>query len=328
MATEDEDIDFNKACEILGISLEEIKIGELTKDYIKKKYHKLALKWHPDKNLDSTSTMKFQKIKYAYEYLSKELNIVYSNDDTDFDINSNTSYNKQDNVNDLYITILRNFISSIINGDLKEIIMSIMQLITKSTFSISSLQDIIKDLDKQTLIEVYIFLCKYKELLYINDSLLEQINTIIEEQYKQDTIIILKPTIKDLWDNNVYKLNVNNEFYLVPLWHSELYFDKKEGGELIVLCYPSLNKGVTIDEHNNIIVEFKINISDELTKIIKNNNLSINIGDKIFKIPLNALYLKEYQTYTIKGRGISRICEKDIYNVNVKSDIIIHILLE
>ena len=39
---------------------------------IKKSYHSLARRWHPDKCKDFDSTEHFQKIKYAYEILSNE----------------------------------------------------------------------------------------------------------------------------------------------------------------------------------------------------------------------------------------------------------------
>jgi len=43
-----------------------------TQDEIKKSFHKLALKYHPDKNLDNISEAeeKFKKISNAYEKIS------------------------------------------------------------------------------------------------------------------------------------------------------------------------------------------------------------------------------------------------------------------
>lgn len=50
------------------------KILEINRDAtnrdIKKAYHKLAVKWHPDKNKDPSAVEKFKKIAEAYEVLS------------------------------------------------------------------------------------------------------------------------------------------------------------------------------------------------------------------------------------------------------------------
>ena len=39
---------------------------------IKKAFHKMAMKWHPDKNPDVDTTAKMQKIIAAYTFLSKK----------------------------------------------------------------------------------------------------------------------------------------------------------------------------------------------------------------------------------------------------------------
>ena len=64
------------ALDELDISLDEIELTKLDQEYVKKKYHKMALKWHPDKNNDDYATIKFQKINEAYDFLSNELHII------------------------------------------------------------------------------------------------------------------------------------------------------------------------------------------------------------------------------------------------------------
>ena len=114
----------------------------------------------------------------------------------------------------------------------------------------------------------------------------------------------------------------------MPLWHNELYFDAPDGSEIIVLCQPILPDGITIDEENNIHIVKNICIKSELIDIILTEKfVSINIGDKWFSIPISQLYMKKEQIYRFKCQGIAHISEKDIYNVNVKGDILVCIKL-
>ena len=173
-------------------------------------------------------------------------------------------------------------------------------------------------------------LYRYKDILYISNDTLELVSLIINEKYKNDRVFILKPNLKDIMEHNIYKLYVDDELYLVPLWHNELYFDAPDGSEIIVLCQPKLPANILIDENNNICYEVGIKIREELEYLIKNNKLvSIEIGEKWFSIPLNNLHLKEEQLYRFKGQGIAKIAseQKDIYNVSSKADIIVKVIL-
>jgi hypothetical protein len=60
---------------------------------------------------------------------------------------------------------------------------------------------------------------------------------------------------------------------------------------------------------------------------LKDNNTPLQLGKKQFNIPLNNLFLKEEQYYTLKGQGLTKIIDNDVYNQNngCKSDIIVKI---
>ena len=67
-------MDIQIACKLLDIDT--FIYTELTYDYVKRKYHKMALKWHPDKNGNTTeATKRFQKINEAYTYLVTALGL-------------------------------------------------------------------------------------------------------------------------------------------------------------------------------------------------------------------------------------------------------------
>jgi len=192
-----------------------------------------------------------------------------------------------------------------------------------------------EEMDKHTAVELYSILQKYKYTLHISDENLLLVSSIIKEKYKYDKVFVLNPSISDLLENKIYKLYVNNELYLVPLWHHELYFDCKDGSEIIVLCQPRLNKDddIFIDELNNVhfniifdlreqLCEYKYNLWNKMPEI------TININKKTLKIPIEKLYIKKEQKYIFKNEGISKINVNDIYDISCKSDIICHIKLD
>jgi hypothetical protein len=180
------------------------------------------------------------------------------------------------------------------------------------------------DLDKDSALNIYSFLSNNRSVLHLSQEILDVIREIVVKKYDNVEIYKLNPSINDIINNNLYKLNVNNELYLVPLWHNESYFDGS-GCEIIVMCEPELPKGITIDDDNNICVETNISAYNDLPDHIMNGDMiRIEIGNKEFNIPLSNLYMKREQYYRIKNEGLSKI-KKDIYDVSEKTDIIVKI---
>jgi len=318
-------MDLNKAASILEIDLNAIKITSLTQDYIKKQFHKLALINHPDKNSNSLeSTNKFQQINEAFEYLSKELKDL-AQDSSAF-VSSKEETNESNNK---YIYLLSLFIGSIIDGQYKEAIKNVLKEIV--TYGLKQceknvyLERIFLELDKDSALEVFNFICKYKHILHINSDTLEFVSSLIKRKYENDRVFILNPSIIDLMENNIFKLYVDDQLYLVPLWHDELYFDSLTS-DIIVLCNPELPANMVLDEDNNLHVTLDIE-GNKLLDLIKNNSIfvSLLIGNRDFSIPLNKLYMKKEQIYKFVKQGISRVIEDDIYNVSCKTDIIVKI---
>jgi hypothetical protein len=313
-------INIQSALEELDISLDEVELTNVNNDFIKKKYHKMALKWHPDKNDDKElATQKFQRINEAYDYLNKELLKDSNTSDPFVSADAN-----------LYTNILTTFISSLLKGEYNDIFSKVIHEIVMgyNVLTLTYLQKIFDDLDKQKSLDIYNFIYKYKDILYIKEDTLDFVSLIIKEKYKNDQVFILNPSLKDIMENNIYKLIVDEKMYLVPLWHNELYFDSKDGSEIIVLCQPKIPDNIKIDENNNIHVLKKISIDSDLAKLILNNDfVSVDVGGKWFSIPINNLYMKKEQIYRFKSQGVSQILEKDIYNVSIRSDIIVNIKL-
>lgn len=328
----------------LQLAFDELEIleTELTKiddKYIKNKYHRLALKWHPDKNKETYAKHKFQKINEAYEYLTNELCIINSQDNSIGSVDFVSSNNFKDLKK--YTDILNPFISSIFNKETSFLhtdifINAVKEIVVNyETLTSTYLTTIFEKLDKQISVKIYQLLYKYKDILHITNETLELVSLIIKDKLQQgkehNRVVILKPLLKDLLEHNIYKLYVDDELYLVPLWHNELYFDAKDGSEIIVLCQPKLPNNINIDEYNNIYYEYFIHVESELLNLIKNKFVSLEIGEKWFYIPLDKIHLKEEQLYIFKEQGIAKILQKGdhnfIYNIDVKGDIIVKIKL-
>lgn len=303
-------MDIKTACEILDIDLNNISLENL-----KKQYRKLALKNHPDKNGNTLeSNEKFKQINEAYNFLKREISEMEDFEDLDTD-----SYNSS-----LYYDILKGFIKTFFEGMYTETMIKIVNDIMTAGKKISF--QLFDELDKDSVLNIYTFLSNNRFTLHLSEDVLSKIRDIVVKKYDNVEVYKLNPSLNDLFDNNLYKLYVNNELFLVPLWHYESYFDGS-GCEIIVICEPELPSGITIDDNNNICIEKEIIWNDKFMQcILKNENIQIECGEKIFEIPLSELNIKREQCYIIKKKGLSRI-KRDIYDISEKADIIVKIVI-
>ena len=306
-------MNYKTAFEILEIDMSERKYSDINLEYLKKQYHKLALQNHPDKNGNTKdSKEKFQAINEAYEYLKREINIKEKDE-------------KSASTSTVYVDILQSFLSEIFDGKYNDKFYEIVKKIIVKKIP----NKLFKDLNKEMAFDIYNFLSKHKNILHISQELLDNLIEIVQKKY-EDVMEYYKlnPSIDDLLENNVYKLYVNDQLFLVPLWHNELYFESTEVNnfkEIIVSCEPELSPNIKIDENNNLVVKIEFILNDLPDFILNDGKICFNIGKKEFYVPVNKLYMKKNQYYRIKNEGLSKINENDIYDVSSKSDIIVNI---
>ena len=285
-----------------AIDILELGDATITPQSLKKKYHKLALQYHPDKNGNTPeSNEKFKQVHEAYELLKRE---------TD---------DKEEVKLPVYADLIRMFMGE---GNYSAVFIKIITNIVSNYKTKQFIVNLFNDLDKDTALSVYNFLTKYNMLFHLTDDILEELREILTRKCDNTIVYTLNPSIDDLLEHNVYKLYHDDELFVVPLWHSELYFECGPK-EIIVLCEPQLEAGMSIDEDNNLFVNKKISVSH---LIFENTHIPITIGKQTFEIPRQELYMKSEQVYRIKGKGISKI-KDNIYDITDRSDIVVKVVI-
>jgi DnaJ-class molecular chaperone len=308
-------MNYEKAMQVLEID----KYEDLSLDHIKKQYRKLALKNHPDKNGNTQeSNEKFQQINEAYHCLKREIK--------DFFHEEEDEQEQEDSPPSLYMEILKGFLKTVFEGRYNEVVAQIVgNIITAGKKMSLKLFD---DLDRNTALNIYTFLSNNRSIFHLSKDTLDTVREMLIKKYSDVEVYQLNPSITDLLNNNLYKLHIGKSLFLVPLWHNESYFDNN-GHEIIVICEPELPTEMVIDDDNNLHIDLIIKISLFIEKIMNDSQATFEfeIGGRTFSIPIDQLYMKREQFYTIKNQGLAKERE-NLYDVLERGDIIAKIVFE
>lgn len=297
-----------KALQILNIP-NDVSINE---EIIKKAYRTMALKYHPDKNNSEEANDMFIMVQESYDFLKGSQNGFIDNDKKD------------------YISILQSFLRSLIDEqNQKKIIFEIVKKIINICEDKAII--LLEKIDKHVLKTVFEMIFLYKDVLHFSNDFLEKIRELLKNKFDKDERIILHPFLDDLFENNLYKLHIENKLYIIPLWHHHLTYDIEkindydeiEISEIYIDCYPILPDNVYIDDRNDIHVYITKNIHD----IWNNNFMEIVLGSHTFSFNKDNLFLKKKQTYILEDQGIPIININNIYDITKKSDIILYITI-
>ena len=298
-------MNFNKACSILEFKNESFSQVEL-----KKAYYRLALKYHPDKNPDDfASNEKFRELHEAYKFLGNSINI----ETKDIINEENEMFN--------FTSLFNKFINLMTekNIDVITILSSVKTL--KDGYQAISVKAF-EELDKEVAIKVLEYVDQFSKILGIKEEVVFMMKKIVKDKVKNDTLIILNPTLENLFNEDVYELNYDEYTNFVPLWHDEITYDLP-GQSMIVKCLPQLPDHVYIDERNDI----HVNINISICNILERENIPINLGNKKFNIPIEELKIKNKQNYLFNNCGIPVINVISLFDNTKKSNVIVHITL-
>lgn len=274
----------NEALKILNINKNE----NITIELIKKKFKNKARELHPDKNKSKNANNEFIQIHEAYEILSN-------------DMNKNQ---------------LKDILKDKLYTNKLELINLMMNKYEKN--SILYIKKIINNIDSTTLKHIYHFIKNKNDVLEIPKKIYE----IIEEKIKNEKIINLNPNIDDLFENNVYKLILDDRTYIIPLWHHELTYEHNNK-EIIIKNTPITENNIEIDNDNNIKIKLTYNIKEIWNK----EKIYFSIGKREFYITKNNIKLMKKQTIVLKNKGIARINTFNVFDISNLSNIIIELYL-
>ena len=292
-----------EALDILEIDVSQ----QVTLAFVNKRYRKLALQHHPDKNGNTpASNERFQRLNEAYQCVKSDMSFC-----------DDTAEPEELQSSSMYIHVLTRFVQSVMEGRYSSVLAGVVaDIVHKGQYASRQL---LEELDKDTVMNIYIFLSRYRSILYISDDLLEHVRQLVVQKYDRVEIYKLNPSITDLMNHNFYKLYVRDQLYLVPLWHHETYYDGS-GCEIIAICEPDLPSNISIDEDNHL----RVDVDMSANMMLHEEHLTVRVGDECVCIPLAELRMTREQWYRIQGKGLVNV-KKDLYDLTDKSDLIIKI---
>lgn len=318
MDTELLKIKIKNARQLLGLTQNK----KYTFSEIKKHYRIAALKNHPDKHFNSDeSTTKFKEINEAY--------VLLSNKCIDDDGNCNSKYcdmgddeDHDNKYNNLFSAFINSLMVDLSNAKIAEVNIILTAVMDKCKILTAAMFD---NIDRNLILFIYDLIIKYYTILDISNERFDGIIKILKNKMKIDDVIILNPTISDLFEiNNIQIIEHEEKTYYIPNWHTELYYDINEQRELIVKCIPKLPEYIYIDELNNIYIDVRtrvenlFNLSKPVFTIVMYENISIDI-------PVSSIEFKTSQVITLHKRGIPMINTENVYDISERMDIIVNL---
>ena len=294
-------MDFSNACRILEVQ------SPFTRQTLTRAYYREALRYHPDKNKEEGAEDKFKEVHSAYDYLKlyleieHEVGVPHSGEVYEIFLYRLFQYFFRDPVEEgLFVALYGQIRGGCID-------------LAVRTFEL---------LDRKTAIEIANFCTAYKDVLGIDNTVIEKFKSSIMERLQTIQQYVLNPTLENLLQKDIFCLEVDGQKLGVPLWHEEVTFDGSDNC-LIVANLLQLPENVAIDHNNDLHVMIRASASDAII----DQSIRIPLGGKVFELSTTELYLRGQQTTRLRGKGVPRINPQDILDITQIGDIIVHLEL-
>lgn len=308
---------------MLGVS------RDFSLEELNKRFRILALRLHPDKNGNTPeATAAFQELNAAYRLLLPGVNDrtnKYSGAGAGAGVDANADI-------ETYSNIFMNFMKSLFRSErnpqqddadgVNPILLDLLHRIVHD-YASGSVNAALDSLDPSVLFQLYDTLEQYNAAVSMDARVFEEITRTLREKMQKNNIIVLRPSLKDVLQNNISVLQYEGQTFYVPLWHSELHY-RVEGSDkqLIVKCVPVLPDHMSIDANNELRIDVRADIRELLNR--SGGVLRIPLyDDECVELKVGDLHIKSGQTIVLQNNkfGISLICSNDIYEVKNKAPI-------
>jgi len=335
-----------QACLVLEIDVDKwTKEKEETRMCIlKKQYHLLALKYHQDKNKDPDANQTFLDILEAYEYLKSKQNIPSYFSILHLFLEENILHEKWTPLLEKVLNLCETKAVCVIGELSYPKFCIVYKLLTQYRHILHLSPFVYEQMEEKRIYwfaqgemkkrKLYESLQKdftlssdaglYKKVVDTEWDIEYEVESILEPEIKEEkeNVLLLKPSLDDIFDQNVYKYTYEEEVYLIPLWHHELMYS-----QLHVKIIPNLPSTYWIDEENNLHQKIEYSSGELWSHAVREECMEIYFGKKRFVFYPHELKFKEYQVWTWKQEGISKINEQNIYDISKKGNVVLHIFI-
>lgn len=295
-----------------------------TREDLVRQYRLESLKHHPDKNNNTLeSTARFQRINEAY------LALLERGDHASGGTTGETGEAAYETYGNIFLFFVRAKFSG--GGGVSSSIEDALLNIVANNYT-----KLLASLNKQTAIQIYEFMQEYADILYLRPDDLDRMRAIVADKMKSDNIVVLNPSLKDLLDKKIYRLEYEGHTFMVPLWHNEIYYPLDGGAasgerELIVRCnICDLPDHVHVDEHNNMTISVRTSVQRAFDSCGITVSIPVAPDVSEITIPASALTLAKTQQVCVgtgTGIGIPQINTRNIYDASILGRVVVCIEL-
>ena len=283
------------------------RVEDLSRATLRRQYHRQARACHPDKSSAADATAQFQRLSAALDVLETCIG----------ERRGAPSYTVELGAH------LRTALSSEVSDVDRA---AALRAIFDSLVSHCGVRAdrLFGEMDYAALRAMLAVLEHARRAAGLPETVLARVRAIVEARRPAPIRVALRPSLEDLFSQNVFVLREGDATFVVPLWASEVVFeDPLTGADVEVSCAPALPRGATIDERNNITVATEFDVRD----LWGREEVHVHVGGRRFVLRVADLRLAPSQTVELSPRGAPAFNADDIYSVAELAGVFAHVRL-